>query len=189
MSAEKFCSNCGNSLPAGTAFCAKCGTAVDVKTLQKGLQPSGRRRRNEKHEKNEKQEKDEKHEKNEKQEKDEKHEKREGRGSAIIGGLVLIWLGVSFMLATYEIIPLDNWGAYFLSGLGGIIIVYGLISYSEWHNPVILRGTIIAGVAVLAMGILSIIEMRDFMGAAVLIVAGLAILILGISSRRRAPTP
>ena len=64
-------------------------------------------------------------EKAEKEEKGEKHEK--GRESdlagAILGGGVLIWLGISFWLAQSGTVSWTNWWAYFIAGLGALLII------------------------------------------------------------------
>ena len=43
--------------------------------------------------------------------------------SGITGGLVLILLGVLFLLATLDYISWSNWWAYFLMGLGAVLIL------------------------------------------------------------------
>jgi hypothetical protein len=65
-------------------------------------------------------------EKAEKEEKGEKHERereRERDLAGAIGGGVLIWLGISFWLAQSGTVSWTNWWAYFIAGLGALLII------------------------------------------------------------------
>ena len=68
-----------------------------------------------------------------------KHEKNEkGRGGDITGpltgGLILIWLGVTFFLQQNGYIASDNWWAYFLTGIGAILIIQGAMRFAKSRN-------------------------------------------------------
>jgi uncharacterized membrane protein YvbJ len=86
----KYCPRCGAEVEEDVKFCPKCGYSFT------GKQATSRRQRSEKGEKGEKQEKDEKGEK-------------EDREEGLVGGLVLLWLGISFLLVTSDYIPWVNW--------------------------------------------------------------------------------
>jgi len=91
-----YCRRCGSPLPADATFCPKCGTPVAATSPPGGSWSTGPAWR-------------EKGEKGEKREKNEKEEKG-GRGSllgAAVGGLILIWLGVSFYLEENGYLPGD----------------------------------------------------------------------------------
>jgi hypothetical protein len=130
------------------------------------------------------------HEKGEKHEKREKNEKGEKSGGgmlgAIVGGLVLIWLGVTFFLEQNGNLPSDIWWAYFIAGVGIILIVEGAYIYSRGHFGV---GPMIGG-AFLVFGGLSAIATNNYtvpsqLGALAIVVMGVLVLIVGLTYRRR----
>jgi len=181
-----FCRKCGAALVEGAAFCSKCGAPVASTATQPPPAPPRSEYRREKEEKAEKHEKEEKHEKGE------KAEKGGDRTGAIVGGSIVIWLGISFYLAQINIITWASWWAYFLSGLGVIIILQGLARYSQsgYRHP--LTGSLIGGAVCLAVGLAFIgagpLGMRDFWPI-ILVVIGIAIIVSAITARSRAPRP
>ncbi|MBI2937000.1 MAG: zinc ribbon domain-containing protein [Thaumarchaeota archaeon] len=187
MSEEaKRCRECGSIIPTDAKFCPSCGAAVAPQTIPPAAAvPLPRREyRGEKHEKAEKGEKEE--------EKGEKAEKRSSgdRTGAVTGGLILIWLGISFYLAQTNVIPWANWWAYFLTGLGVIIIVNGLIRYSEYrYNP---TGAFIGGAVLVVIGLTFLMGVRDFwrdFWPVILIIIGAVVIISGLTARSRAQRP
>ncbi len=184
--AAAFCHKCGTQLPAGATFCPRCGASVSSVTQQPGAQQPPTSRRGEKGEKHEKQEKQEKHEKNEKGEKG-------GGGDvlgAVVGGLILIWLGATFYLEESGYLPGDIWWAYFLSGVGAIVILQGAVIYSRGRRGL---GSVVGGGIAAFIGLTTIAAHEYGFQARVwplLIVAlGLFVLLAGIASRRRVPSP
>ena len=177
-----YCVSCGAALVPGAAFCAKCGARVGS-VPPAGAPPSTYRARDYGREKHEKQEKQEK------QEKDEKHEK--GRSGSIIGpiigGLILIWLGVTFFLQQSNYLPSDNWWAYFVSGIGVILIVYGIAIYATRRRPFI--GPIIGGIVLVLIGLGSVTSWNLSFWPLIFVVLGVLIMLSALSSRRRSPTP
>ena len=137
----------------------------------------------------------EKSEKNEKQEKHEKNEKGEKGGSggflgAVVGGLILIWLGVTFFFQQNGYLPSDVWWAYFLSGIGVILILQGVVIYSRGHRGL---GSMIGGAVLLLIG-MSAIATTQFsfpttLWPLFLVAVGVFVLFAGITSRRRVPAP
>lgn len=180
MPETKYCSNCGSPIPDGALFCPKCGTPV---ASTQGQVPG--RRRESKYEKREKEEKGEKHEKEEKREKPEK-----GRGDdvsgAIFGGLVLVWLGISFYLQQINAIPGDRWWAYFAFGIGALLVLRGVIQYSRgWHYT----GSIVGGVVLMLVGFVFIEQLQVSFWPLILVVIGAAIVVSGLIGRKRVPKP
>ncbi|MCL5318771.1 MAG: hypothetical protein M1503_11005, partial [Thaumarchaeota archaeon] len=120
----------------------------------------------------------------------EKAEKKGDRTGAVTGGLVLIWLGISFYLAQTRVIPWSEWWAYFLTGLGVIIIVNGLIRYSEYrYNP---TGAFIGGGVMIVIGLTVLMGVRDFwrdFWPVILIIIGAVVIISGLTARSRAQRP
>lgn len=109
-----YCPSCGKEVSEDDEFCSKCRASLK----EPRLRPVRRR--------------DEKDEKDETDEKDEKDEKREDdQAGALVGGLVVVWLGVSFALRNLGYYPWADMGGVFLLGLGVILILRGLWAYSK----------------------------------------------------------
>lgn len=72
--------------------------------------------------------------------------------SRVIGGFILILLGVLFLLATLDVISWGIWWAYFLCGLGVILIVEAVIRSSSPSFRQHLTGRLIAGVVLILIG-------------------------------------
>ncbi len=133
-----------------------------------------------------KREKGEKGEKREKEEKGEKGEKGGDRSGAVVGGSILVWLGISLYLSQVNTIPGADWWAYFLSGLGVILILQGIVRRTRSGHP--LTGSILGGAILLVIGLTSILGVRGFWPL-ILVVIGAAVILSGINARRRSPRP
>ncbi len=88
----------------------------------------------------EKREKEEKREKAEKSEKEEKHEKEEvSPVIPLAGGLILIFIGATFLLDSAGVLSLQETWPYFVIILGVIIIIAaiygGMIAYKRSPKP------------------------------------------------------
>ena len=180
---QAYCHRCGSLLPRESTFCPKCGTPVAGAQSAGLAQPVAKR-------KNETGEKDEKKEKNEKGEKAEKGSQRGGYIGAVIGGLVLVWFGISFFLQENSYLPSNTWWAYFLVGLGLILVFDGLLRYAEGRYGL---GPIIGGAVVAAIGISSIAQLEWNVKAElwpfVFIAIGVVVLVGGITARGRVRNP
>jgi hypothetical protein len=182
MSESKFCHRCGAALADGATFCSKCGSPVMGATTQPTYTRGWERR-------NEKREKGEKHEKGEKGEKG-----REGDiAGALTGGLILIWLGITFYFAQVKFtfgtqtVTWTDWWGYFLLGLGVILIVQGLIRYAQHRYA--WMGSFIGGAVVAVIGFASISQnMADFWPL-IFVIIGIAVLASAVFGRRRMPSP
>jgi zinc ribbon protein len=177
VSEAKYCSKCGAPLPEGATFCPKCGTAVTAAPPQGP--PPPRQYRYEKHEKGEKREKREKGEKAEKG--------REGDISgAVFGGLILVWLGISFYLQQIGTIPADRWWAYFIFGIGVLLVLRGVIQLSKgWYYS----GSIVGGAILMVVGFVFIENVQFSFWPLILVIIGAAIIFTGLAGRRRVPKP
>jgi len=130
----------------------------------------------------------EKAEKQEKSEKKEKQEKSGGTlGGALVGGSILIWLGISFYLQSIGYLSWQNWWAYFLLGLGVILIADGLVG-SLQRNPGFV-GMVIGGGVLAFIGAASILSTWQYLWPLFLVLLGIAVIVGGITARRRSPTP
>lgn len=182
MSESRFCHKCGAELPPGAQFCAKCGSPVGATGAAQPpppQPPTYAPRREHRNEKNEKQEKHEKEEKGEK-----------GRGGnvigPVIGGLILVWLGITFYLQQTGTIPSDNWWAYFIAGIGAIIILQGLLLYSTRKRAIF--GPFIGGAILLFIGLAYIFSASQALFPLILVIIGVAILASALA-RSRTPRP
>jgi len=178
---DRFCSKCGAALPQNASFCPSCGTSAAMGAGQQA--PPTPPRWEGRHEY-------EKHEKHEKHEKAEKQEK--GRGGdiagAVTGGLILIWLGISFYLAQIGYASWNNWWEFFLMGIGVIIILQGLIRYGQGRGA--FTGSLIGG------AILFLIGGAFYWGfefgnlwPLILVAIGVVVLASAVAGRRRVPAP
>jgi uncharacterized membrane protein YvbJ len=112
-----YCPKCGNEVRDDMVFCPKCGAPLKVQQTSTATVRSARYR-------NEKAEKDEKQEKTEKTE---KHEKGEHAFiGPLIGGLILVFIGLSFYLETTGLVSRPVTGALFLV-IVGVLIMFGAI--------------------------------------------------------------
>ena len=180
-SGNKFCAKCGAALPENATFCPNCGTPTASSAWQQATQPPRWERRYDRYEKREKREKNEK---------GEKHEK--GRGGdiygAITGGLILVWLGISFYLAQSGYVSWDKWWQIFLVGLGVVLIFQGLLRYAKSRRP--FTGPIIGGAILIVIGLAFFVgtEVGNFWPL-ILVAIGIAVLVSAIAGRRRVPNP
>jgi ribosomal protein L40E len=166
-----FCPKCGAEVSDEAQFCPKCGSSLREMRV---IRP--------------REEKEEKAEKAEKEEKGEKHEKGGGRTGPIIGGLVLILLGTTFYLATIGIIRWMDWWAYFLLGLGGILLLQAVIVSASTGRIGPAFGSLIGGGVLLVIGVTWVLGIRNWWPL-LLIALGLAIIISALRERTRSPRP
>jgi hypothetical protein len=179
------CRSCGSELPEGVAVCPKCGAAVE------GLPPPPpgpvSRARTERREKGEK---DEKGGRNEKREKDEKGEKGRGpdRFGSVVGGLVLILLGGIFFLAQSNYITWEQFGNYFMLGMGLILIAWAIVRYLTLPLKGPAMGLLIGGLILSLIGLSSLMKLGESWPF-IFIALGAIIVIWSIGVLRRSPRP
>lgn len=172
-----YCPKCGKEVAEEAIYCPNCG---------ENLKQSGsviyRRARDEKDEK------DEKGEKREKEEKGEKSEKNEGPWGAVVGGLVLLWLGAVFLLRQYGYLSWGDFGAWFLLGLGIILILRGVIALAQGNGWTRSNGYIIGGAIVTILGINGIYGWSTWWPF-IFIILGVGVILSAIMARSRNPRP
>lgn len=101
----------------------------------------------------------------------------------IIFGLIVVWLGISFLLRTMDIVYWDDWWAYFILGLGAIFIIEILIRMlrPEYQRPYM--GKLIAAVVLIAIGLGNIYNIENWWPF-VIIAVGIIILLGGLRRHR-----
>jgi len=182
LSSEKFCRHCGAEIPQDSAFCPKCGSPISFD--QAGPSAQARRKKAEKGEKREKEEKGE----NE----GEKQEEKEREGSvsgALFGGGVLIWLGVTFYLATSGQIAWSKWWLSFMSGLGVLLVLLGLYYSLRSRSLFPFFGIVIGGAIILIIGLSGFYAISTELWPVMIILLGLVVILVGLFGRRRVPKP
>ena len=171
----RYCSKCGAELADDSAFCPSCGHQVGAP-----VEASRRSKGGEKGEKGEKNEKD--------QEKGEKSEKGEGDSTgAFIGGSIIVLLGSLLLLQNYDYVSSDDFGAFFLTGIGAILLLAGILRYASGRPAA--KGFLIGGVALTALGIADVGGFDEWSGAIFLIAIGIMVVVWGISTSRKNPKP
>jgi hypothetical protein len=92
-------------------------------------------------------------------------------------GIIVIWLGVSFLLREHDFLYHSDWWAYFLFGLGIIFIAEAIVRMilPEFKRPYL--GKMIVGSIFLALGANNIYGMEEWWPV-ILIAAGVAIILL-----------
>jgi hypothetical protein len=169
-----FCPKCGKENPEEAVFCLNCG-----QNLKETNNVAYRRERSEKSEKDTRGEKSEKNEKN------------EGPGaiwSAVMGGLILLWLGVSYLLRQNNYISRGNWWSVFTVGVGLLLVARGILFYTQKSNWQAASGMIAGGL------ILALISIASYMGVSdwwpfIIILIGVFVIIGALMGRKTHPRP
>jgi len=186
MSEQRFCKYCGAPLAEGATYCSKCGKPVAAAAAAAPSKPVppprgecfGGGGGGEKSEKNEKSEKSEKGEK--------------GRGSdivgAIFGGGVLIWLGITFWLGQSGAVGWTNWWAYFLAGIGALLIIQGLLRVAMKGSTYEFSGLFIGGAILLIIGLAFAYGVTLYWPY-IVILLGILVIAIAVFARMRAPRP
>jgi hypothetical protein len=70
-----------------------------------------------------------------------------------MGGLILLWLGVTYLLRQYYYVADSQWGSLFFAGLGVIVMLRGVMFYTQkgsWRTSsfLIIGGLVITVIAV-----------------------------------------
>lgn len=101
----------------------------------------------------------------------------------IFGGIIVIWLGISFLLREHHYIRHGEWWAYFLLGLGIIFLVEAFVrmNHPDYHGHYI--GRIVAGVILIAIGAAHIYNIEDWWPI-ILIALGVIIVILNLRQKQ-----
>jgi hypothetical protein len=109
-----------------------------------------------------------------------------GRGRPypnVIGGLILILLGVLFLLTEMGRIGWVDWWAYFLVGLGGILLLEALIRAFSAEGRRGAGGKVIAGFILIVIGGSHLIGFEHWWPL-ILIAVGIGVLISGFIKRK-----
>ena len=157
-----FCEKCGNEVNEDDEFCPQCNAV---------LKPAHSRRDYRRSEKNEKGEKNE-----------------DDPNNRMYGGLVLVWLGISFVLRETGFVTHGNWWAVFLMGLGVLMLVRGYLKYNEFGRLGPAQGYLIGGVVLVFIGASEFLSIGEWWPYMIIIVGGLVVL-RALTERKNNPLP
>ena len=105
----------------------------------------------------------------------------------LVGGMIVIWLGITLYLSETTPFVGSSWWAYFFIGIGVILIGSGLLRWSQYEYRYPPTGYLVGGGFLLIIGLAAVIR-ASFFGPGVLIAIGLVIIVLGTRSMRNKPT-
>lgn len=104
---------------------------------------------------------------------------------SIVGGLIVVWLGICFLVITNDIWRWDDLWRYFLGGVGVIFLLEVAVRsvMPEYRRPIL--GKLVAGVIFLAIGFGGLVGLETWWPL-ILIVVGASI-IIGVLMRSKKP--
>ena len=102
----------------------------------------------------------------------------------IFFGVIIIWLGLSFLLMEHGYFYSGEWWSYFLLGLGIIFLAEAIIRISQPEYKRHYTGKIIAGVILVAIGAGSIYSMEKWWPL-ILIAVGIIIILLSVQQKNK----
>jgi hypothetical protein len=105
------------------------------------------------------------------------------RHTGVTGGLILILLGVLFLLSTHHYIAWYDWWAYFVMGLGAILILDFIIRAAAGAKRGAHTGKLVAGAVLIVIGAAHIFGLSTWWP---LILIGVGLILLVGSFRKPA---
>jgi hypothetical protein len=94
----------------------------------------------------------------------------------VTGGLILILLGILFLLSEMDKISWSDWWAYFLVGLGAILLIEALLRAFSPDSRRAIGGRLVAGPILIVIGASHLIGLEHWW-LLILIVVGVGVLI------------
>ncbi len=113
---------------------------------------------------------------------DEEKKKSHDPLSGVTGGLILIFLGVLFLLTTLDYLSWVDWWAYFVLGLGCILIIEALIRVASTGDRQPVTGKLIGGSVLVIIGAAYVFGMVTWWPL-ILIAVGLVIIFTSLARR------
>jgi ABC-type nickel/cobalt efflux system permease component RcnA len=104
--------------------------------------------------------------------------------SALTLGLIVILAGVLLFLAYQEIIEWEGWWAYFLLGIGCVIIITALARYASPPHRRPIFGKVCLGLILICIGSVNIYGLEEWWPL-IIIVVGILIIIYGMTRARK----
>lgn len=159
-SSDKFCSRCGAQISPGATFCPACGNPLGTGTQAPARHEEWMHWR------------------------EYRYARRRGdRSGPIVGGLIVVWLGITLFLSSAGSIRGFAFWGYFFAGMGAILIIAGALRWGVFHYRYPPVGYLIGGAFLLILGLAGIIQ-TAFYGPAILVAIGVVIIVFGAYSMR-----
>lgn len=102
---------------------------------------------------------------------------------SLAGGLILILLGVLFLLSEMDKIGWSDWWAYFLVGLGAILIIDALFRATSAEGRKGVWGKVVAGLILAAIGGAHLVGFEEWWPL-IFIALGVGVLVSGFTKRK-----
>jgi len=102
---------------------------------------------------------------------------------SLAGGLILVLLGVLFLLSEMDKIRWSEWWAYFLVGLGAILIIDALFRATSPEGRKGVWGKVVAGLILMAIGGAHLVGFEEWWPL-ILIALGVGVLVSGFTKRK-----
>ena len=102
---------------------------------------------------------------------------------SLAGGLILILLGVLFLLSEMDKIGWSDWWAYFLVGLGAILIIDALLRAVSAEGRKGVWGKVVAGLILMAIGAAHLVGFEEWWPL-IFIALGVGVLVSGFTKRK-----
>ena len=110
------------------------------------------------------------------------HKKQHDSLSRIFFGVIIIWLGISFLLVNQNYYYWFDWWAYFLLGLGIIFLIEAVIYLVRPELSRSYMGNLIAGVVLTALGAINIYGMSEWWPM-ILVIVGIIIILVSVQKK------
>jgi hypothetical protein len=106
----------------------------------------------------------------------------EAQAGKVLGGLIVLWLGLSFLLAEWNFFTWGSWWEWFLTGLGLVLIGRGLYAWSRRGFKGSSKGYLIGGSVVATIGVANLLNINNWW-AIIIIVIGLSVIASAFTKR------
>lgn len=108
--------------------------------------------------------------------------------NAIFGGGVLIWLGITFWLGQSGTVGWSNWWAYFIAGIGALLIIQGVLRVAMKGSTYEFSGFFIGGAILMIIGLAFAYGVTLYWPY-IVILLGILVIAVAVLARMRTPRP
>jgi len=102
----------------------------------------------------------------------------------ILGGMIVLVTGISFLLATTELIDWEMWFAYFMVMLGAVFLIDVFVAWASPGYRGSGTGRLTAGVIIILVGLANMFDIGDWWPL-IIIAVGAILLFKGLGARRK----
>jgi hypothetical protein len=80
----------------------------------------------------------------------------------IIGGAIMVWLGITFLLSEMNYISYNMWWPVFATGMGVVLVAKGVLGYRYRYHRSDANGYVIGGAVFLILGLGSFFSFHNW---------------------------